>query len=50
MCPSWRARDGVAATREGGSVGSDYSALFYVLVAIVLGLVAKFSIAGCGCS
>jgi hypothetical protein len=31
-------------------VGSDDSALFYVLIAIVLGLVAKFSIASCGCS
>ncbi len=35
------------APREGDAMGSDYSALFYVLVAIIL--VAKFYVGNCGC-
>jgi hypothetical protein len=32
---------------EGGIMGQDYSALFYVLLAVIL--VAKFYVGSCGC-
>lgn len=36
-----------ACPAEGGTVGSDYSALFYVLVGIIL--IVKFYVGSCGC-
>jgi hypothetical protein len=41
--PGARAHD-----QEGGTMNLDLSALFYVLVAVIL--VAKFYVGSCGCS
>ncbi len=48
IAPSGEQGRGASASRKGGTMGSDYSALFYVLVAIIV--VVKFYVGSCGCS